>query len=128
MPSQSTPKSIVTLPVSPKPYCNVGAGDLSSFVWKEGDVDSGWRYCFNIFRVASRRGRVTQAFRPSDLCNLVKLTQVLASVIADDGCLPPAERQRLARLASALDDCLTYHHAPQSQPDTEFPDGNKARS
>ncbi len=97
---------------TPKPYCSVGAGQLTSFVWKTGNQSSGWRYRINLFRLKARGSRVTQLFTPDDLVNLVKLTQVLATVIADDGCLPTIDRNVLKRLAADLDVMLrspTYH-------------------
>lgn len=90
-----------------KPYCSLGAGCLSSFLWKIGDNDSGWRYRFNIYRLAAKSGRVSQLFRPADLMHFVKLVQVMASVIADDGCLSSVERGVLRRLATELDALLT---------------------
>ena len=89
-----------------KPYCSIGAGRLTSFVWKSGDEDCGWRYRFNLFRLGANGGRVTQLFAPADLMHLIKLTQVLASVIADDGCLSAVDRGVLKRLATDLDQML----------------------
>ena len=91
----------------PKPYCSVGAGRLTSFIWKTGDDNSGWRYQFNLFRLAANGGRVSQLFAPADLIHFVKLTQVLAAVIADDGCLSPIDRGVLKRLATDLDQMLS---------------------
>ncbi len=94
-------------PAIPKPYCSVGAGQLTSFVWKSGDDSAGWRYEFNLFRLAADGGRVSQLFAPADLMHFVKLTQVLAAVIADDGCLSPLDRGVLKRLAADLDTMLS---------------------
>lgn len=107
-----------------KPYCSVGAGQLTSFVWKSGDVSAGWRYQFNVFRLTADSGRVSQLFAPADLMHFVKLTQVLAAVIADDGCLSPVERGVLKRLAADLDQmlsraakCPTDDASPAPDPD-----------
>src|SRR5687768_16873815 len=89
-----------------RPMAMVGAGDLTSTIWKVGDEYSGWRYRFNVFRQPSRTGNVSRLFRPADLLDIVKLTQVLTAVLADDGCLPQRERATLLRLASELDDVL----------------------
>lgn len=102
--SSETPLSQSAIP---KPYCSVGAGRLTSFVWKSGDEPSGWRYQFNLFRLAADGGRVSQLFAPADLIHFVKLTQVLAAVIADDGCLSPVDRGVLKRLAADLDQMLS---------------------
>lgn len=82
----------------------VGAGRLASMIWKDGDEQLGWRYRFNVFRTQSRGGRVSQLFTPADVIHLVKLAQVLAAVISDDGCLDPIERGVLKRLADDLDE------------------------
>jgi hypothetical protein len=47
-----------------------------------------------------------QLFSPADLVHLVKLAQVLAAVLADDGCLPEPQRGQLLRLAGDIDDML----------------------
>ena len=107
MPTRNNPDSSLHSLINQKPYCSVGAGQLTSFVWKTGGVDAGWRYRFNIFRLSSRGGYVTQMFAPSDLFHFVKLTQVLAAVLADDGCLAPVDRGVLIRLAANLDELLT---------------------
>lgn len=88
----------------PKPYCSVGAGRLTSFLFKQGDPRAGWQYDFNLFCLTDAGGRVTQLFAPSDLTHFLKLVQVLASVIADDGCLASQERDQLLDLAADLDD------------------------
>lgn len=93
-------------PRTPKPFVLVGAGPLSSTVWKTGDEHSGWRYRFNLFRLPAHNGRVSQLFRPSDLVDLAKLLQVLAAVIADDGCLTQTDRRMLTRLNAELDELL----------------------
>lgn len=90
----------------PKPYCSVGAGPLTSFIWKSGDAIAGWKYRFNIFALLVM-GVIYLSFWPRDLFQLVRLTQVLAAVIADDGCLSEVDRGVLKRLAAELDDLLT---------------------
>jgi hypothetical protein len=85
------------------PYEMVGAGSLVSAVWKHGDLQSGWAYRFNIFRMRVGSGRVSQLLRPSDIHDLVKLCRVLATVLADDGCIPQTQRRALADLADELD-------------------------
>ena len=86
-----------------RPYALLGAGRLTSSIWKEGDEGAGWRYRFNIFRMTPAEGRVSQLLRPGDLHDLVKLCHVLAAVLADDGCLPTAERRALAVLVERLE-------------------------
>jgi hypothetical protein len=95
-------------PDSPKPMMMVGAGPLTSAIWKTGDEHTGWRYRFNVFRQLAESGHVSQLFHPADLIQFVKLTQVLAAVLADDGCLPQTERSSLQQLASELDDILQH--------------------
>ena len=85
----------------------VGAGPLVSAIWKLGDEHTGWRYRFNVTRQTSDRGVFTELFQPLDLVHFIKLIQVLAAVIGDDGCLNQAERTTLKRLAAQLDGLLT---------------------
>jgi len=87
----------------PKPYVMLGAGQLSSALWKAGDEQSGWTYRFNIYRMSSRTGHVSELLRPQDVGDLVKLCQVLAAILADDGCVPRDQRRALAKLAADLD-------------------------
>jgi hypothetical protein len=86
-----------------KPYEMLGAGQLVSAVWKFGDERAGWAYRFNIYRMSQRNGRVSQLFRPTDVQDLVKLCQVMAVTLSDDGCVPIEQRRLLAALAAELD-------------------------
>ena len=45
-------------------------------------------------------------FRPLDLMYFIKLLQVVAAVIADDGCLSPIETGVLRRIEQDLDQLL----------------------
>jgi len=87
----------------PKPYAMLGAGPLTSALWKAGDERSGWTYRFNIYRMSSRTGHVSELLRPKDVGDLVKLCQVLATTLADDGCIACNQRRALAKLAADLD-------------------------
>ena len=91
---------------NPKPMEIVGAGPLISTIWKLGGEHTVWRYRFNLVRQISGRGIVTDLFQPTDLIHFVKLIQVLATMIADDGCLTQAERTTLRNLSAQLDDFL----------------------
>ena len=90
----------------PRPMEIVGAGPLLSTIWKLGDEQSGWRYRFNLTRQTSDRSVFTDLFQPGDLIHFIKLIQVLAFVIADDGCLTQSERTTFKNLAAQLDDLL----------------------
>jgi len=81
----------------------LGAGTITSTLWKTGNELEGWRYRFNIFRFAAN-GHVGQKLKPTDLKHLVKLAQVLAATLADDGCLEPSIRRELRELALRLDE------------------------
>lgn len=96
--------SQLTTPIHLKPMGMVGAGPLTSMIWKSGEEDAGWRYRFNLFRTTARGGRVSQLFTPADVIHFVRLAHVLAEVLADDGCLSPIERGVLKRLAAELDE------------------------
>lgn len=88
-----------------KPMGMVGSGPLTALIWKSGHQDSGWRYQFSLFRQL-RAGKVSQLFRPLDLMYFIKLLQVIAAVIADDGCLSPIETGVLRRVEEDLDQLL----------------------
>ena len=90
-------------PTTSKPYAMLGAGQLVSAVWKAGDERAGWSYRFNVYRMNGRDGHVEQLLRPTDVQDLVKLCQVLAATLADDGCIPTRQRRALANLAAKLD-------------------------
>ena len=93
-------------PNDPPPIELVGAGALVSSLWKLGGVESRSRYSFNVVRRSSDHGHFTDLFQPNDLIHFIKLIQVLAAVIADDGCLSQSERIMLRRLAARLDEFL----------------------
>jgi len=90
----------------PKPMMLVGAGPLTSAIWKLGDEESGWRYRFNVVRQSAPSGCVTDLFQPMDLICFIKLIQLLAAEIANDGCLRHDERLMLRNLAQRLDEFL----------------------
>ena len=88
-----------------KPMVMVGSGPLTALIWKKGHQDSGWRYQFSLFRQL-KAGKVSQLFRPLDLMYFIKLLQVVAAVIADDGCLSPIETGVLRLIEQDLDQLL----------------------
>lgn len=89
-----------------KPYLLAGAGPLTATIWKDGDCHAGWDYRFNIVRTSRTTGRVTQCFAPRNIRHLAKLVQVLAFILADDGCLEPGRRDELKELASRMEMAL----------------------
>lgn len=88
---------------SKKPYTLVGAEELTASVYKTGDELIGVDYRFNVVRLNNRTGRVNQWFRPEDLLAFVKLVQVLAAELANDGCMDRHARSQLIGLAASLD-------------------------
>ena len=88
---------------SSQPYAMLGAGRLVSSLWKSGDERAGWTYRFNVYRMSQRSGHVSQLLRPTDVQDLVKLCQVLAVTLSEDGCIPIEQRRLLAKLAAELD-------------------------
>lgn len=94
-------------PRSSQPYAVIGAGDLVSHLQKNGNEVQHGQYRFNMFRLSQGNGRVSHVLGPSDLRNVVKVCQVLAFTIADDGCLPAELRQQLFDLADDLDSITT---------------------
>ena len=105
-------------PGDPLPIELVGAGRLISSIWKLGGVDSGWRYRFNVVRQSSDHEHFTDLFQPNDLIHFIKLIQVLAAVIADDGCLSQPERIMLRRLAVRRDEFLGDECSPTNEDPT----------
>ena len=93
-------------PCCPKPMMLVGAGQLTSTIWKLGNEECGWRYRFNVVRQSVPSGCVTDLFQPMDLIHFVRLIQVLATEIANDGCLTHDEHLMLRTLAQRLDELL----------------------
>lgn len=99
------------------PYAVLGSGDLVSHLLRR-NVDVGKEYHFNVFRMEPDE-KVTHSLRPRDLRAIVKLCQVLAFTIADDGWLADDLRSELFELADDLD-YITYQwsnadHAPSSK-------------
>lgn len=92
-----------TLTTTAKPYAMLGAGQLVSAIWKLDRRRSRATHRFNIYRSSARTGRVSQLLRPADVPDLVKLCQVLATTLAEDGCVPAEQRRSLADLAIKLD-------------------------
>ena len=80
----------------------LGAGQLVSAVWKTADQRGGRSCHFNVYRMNPHNGTVSQLLRPMDVHDLVKLCQVLAMTLADDGVIPPEQRRVLADLAKRL--------------------------
>lgn len=114
----NTPKHNRSRPRKPKPMAMVGSGPLTSAIWKSGDEQGGWRYRFNLFRQLAGNGHVSQLFQPADLTHLVKLTQVLAAVLADDGCLSARQRQSLRELATQLDEITQFWNSSDELADS----------
>lgn len=88
-----------------KPYCIVGAGSLTSNVWKQSRGSDEFRYRFNLFRT-KRNGKVTNRFRPQDVLSLAKFVRVISQVLADDGCITPEQRRLLLFFDTAMDEVL----------------------
>ena len=82
-----------------------GAGKLAASVWKIDHKEHSGQYRFSVFNFL-RNGGVAQRFSTADLIQFVKLTQVLASVMTDDGCLKPRDRRMLTELRDVLDQAV----------------------
>ena len=108
-----------------KPYCVVGAGCLTSHIWKQGDGDEQFSYRFNLFRT-QRNGRVTQLLRPDDVLPLAKFVCVISQVLVDDGCISQEHRRIMRHLASALDDLLDSEELRHSE-ENEKPNSEHRR-
>jgi hypothetical protein len=86
-----------------QPVAVLGAGELVSHLYRASDPDSSANYRFNIIRLQSDL-ETTHKFRPSDLPDLIKLCQVLAFAIEDDGWVCVATRNRMRDLFNDLDE------------------------
>ena len=85
-----------------QPYAVLGSDDLASHLHRRDLNDDSKEYRFNVFRVEIDDG-VSHGLRPRDLRSIVKLCQVLAFTIADDGWLADDLRAELFALADDLD-------------------------
>ena len=85
---------------STQPIAVLGAGKLVSHLTRVDDGEG--HYQFNVFRFGEHAD-VTHALRPSDLRNLVKLCQVVAFAIVDDGWIANDQRLELLNLVAELD-------------------------
>ena len=86
-----------------QPVAVLGAGDLVSHVQRADDSRGDANYRFNIFRLCEEM-QATHEFRPADLRDLVKLCQILAFTITDDGWLPIDAQHVLLELFEDLDE------------------------
>lgn len=86
-----------------QPIVVLGAGDLISHVLRGDDPNDPANYRFNIFR-NDEGMRTIHDLRPCDLRDLVKLCQVLAFAMTDDGWLPSESHDALLELFDELDE------------------------
>lgn len=97
-----------------QPVAVLGAGDLISHVHRRTDAQGLEKYGFSLFRM-NEEMRTTHELRACDLPDLVKLCQVLAFAIEDDGWLAMDEREELRGLFADLDEVTrrwsSPHHA-----------------
>ncbi len=88
---------------SEQPIAVLGAGDLISHVQRGDDSNDPSNYRLNIFRLGEDM-QALHNLRPCDLLDLVKLVQVLAFAITDDGWLPSEAQHALLALFEDLDE------------------------
>ena len=86
-----------------QPIAVLGAGQLVSHVYRQDGVNGRSEYRFSDCRLTEAL-QTTHGLRPCDLPDLVKLCQVLAFAIEDDGWLSPAMRSELRSLFDDLDE------------------------
>ena len=85
-----------------QPLAVVGAGDLVSRVYRLHDGGDDTSYRFRVFRLSSGL-QTTHELWPSDLRDVIKLCQVLAFTVTDDGWLPRDDHDAVLRLFDELD-------------------------
>ncbi len=100
-----------------KPYEMMGAGRLSSALYKVGDETTVWRYRFNIYCTDFNSGRLSHWLQPDDLVDMLKLIQVIASELAFDGCLDKAQLDQMNWVAKCLEaiNCQSYEPMPRNR-------------
>ena len=89
---------------STRPIAVLGAGDLVSHLTRTDD--GAGDYQFNVFSIG-QLAEVSHGLRPRDLCDLVKLCQVVAFAIVDDGWIGDEQRCELLNLIAELDQTTT---------------------
>ncbi len=90
-------------PIEMKPYELLGAGRLTSALYKTGDELIGWQYRFNIYRTDVSNGAVSHWLTPNDLKHLISLVHVLCSELLADGCIESDQRESLEELLGKLE-------------------------
>lgn len=86
-----------------QPIAVVGAGPLTSHVWRVATSEHDHGYEFNVFCVRTEDGAVLQRFSSCQIRDFVKLCRVLASVILDDGWLSSEQSSELLELERELE-------------------------
>ncbi|MEZ6121266.1 MAG: hypothetical protein R3C28_32515 [Pirellulaceae bacterium] len=89
---------------TPNPLCAVmGADELVSHLFRMAPDADSIVYAFDILRVDLDGTEAVPSFRPEDLRSLVKLCQVMAFAILDDGWVSDDCRTELTQLWHELD-------------------------
>lgn len=94
-----------------QPYVIIGSGDLVSHLHRD-PAGEGYEYRIAVHRMLDSGG-VSLSLRAEDLRSVVKLCQVLAFTIADDGWSSRDERTQLFALADDLD-YITHQWSEES--------------
>jgi hypothetical protein len=110
---KTDPMSAAEHYVEKVPYAVLGAGDLVSHLTRTADESVGCYYRFSLVRL-QKNGELTPLLRPVDLPDLVKVCQVLAFTIADDGWITEELRAELFALARALDEITNGRRGSQN--------------
>ena len=90
-----------------EPVAVVGAGDLISHLFRTTNDMSEAEYRFGLMRLETDL-EATHSLRSSDLRDIVKLCQVLAISILDDGWLDGNQSFVIEELVQSLDE-ITHH-------------------
>ena len=86
-----------------QPYCFLGSGRLVAILWKTPTSEFDARYRFSVGCGPTSGDESSLFFEPADIKYLVKLAQVTASFIADDGCMDEFQRNEIRQVAEELD-------------------------
>lgn len=95
----------------------VGAGRWTVQLWRMVSSSRRVGYRLSLFLDGGKKRRMASVdFRPRDILDLPKLTQVVAASVVSDGWLPEGLRDDLACLASGLDWFLDHSSGEAERP------------
>lgn len=86
----------------PKAYASIGAGELTSLIWKRLSADGTTSYEFNLFRILPRSRRTTGLLKPKHLRSIIKIVYLVATAMLEDRRLSPDDKSDLLEIDDQL--------------------------